>query len=864
MIPRSILGTLMAVGAALALGTMVGCTSPTPDYCDGNTPCKTPGTTCNLPTKTCVTTDGGTGTDGLVDGFVTDQPDAPLPNGSPCSADAHCENKHCVENVCCDSACDGICRTCKASSSIGTCVNAALGSDPRGSCAGKDPACNGSCDGSGGCDFTPIVDKACGASLCKDNNLTVGKCDSTGDCKQETQTCSGYICADGTGCKTSCTVGGSDCVAPAVCDPASKKCIATLADGQPCGNNNDLCGSKQCVDGFCCGTASCPECQSCGVSGQEGTCKPANEAASCGPGKVCATDELSTSTCKSGSCTAAKTDCAPYACNVAGNACGVSCSDDTECATNKAFCNKSSGTCEPKKANGVACSAGNECTSKQCVDTNNSTAKVCCDKACNGACETCSGKPVCTIRDQGSSCLPPVAATCKNDPFTSFISAPECNGTTSGCDGAKLTSCGLYRCGAGASCLTTCTQHSQCSSGVCSLWDVPLKSCVAPANICYVKAGATGGTGTQQAPYAAISSCLNGSKAFVAIANGTYSGDLTIPRPVVLIGYETPISLGKPQDDTLIKAIITPTPNGISVASPGGIVRIVGLQVKGSIGNPLISNTVAGKASIYIETSSLAESIGPAIVLSGVDIQLDDSVVRSCGAEALRIEAGNLTLKKVTLRENSGLAIQHESGAFYARDVNLLNNQAGILTYVSTVDIDRIVAAGQTQTALNFQSSTTGQIFNLAAVNNGGPGVEMSANSKVGVADSTFFRNNGTNAELVCNASTAMITNSIIWGVHDAINGAALSSCPTVTFSDTSVTTSGFGNISVDPKFVSTNPFLPDLHLQATSPCIDAGEDGMPASITKPTLDIEGNPRLKDLIPGGTSIDMGAYERQTP
>ena len=32
------------------------------------------------------------------------------------------------------------------------------------------------------------------------------------------------------------------------------------------------CATGNCVDGFCCGSTSCPSCQSCGVSGSEGMC----------------------------------------------------------------------------------------------------------------------------------------------------------------------------------------------------------------------------------------------------------------------------------------------------------------------------------------------------------------------------------------------------------------------------------------------------------------------------------------------------------------------------------------------------------------------------------------------------------------
>jgi len=69
----------------------------------------------------------------------------------------------------------------------------------------------------------------------------------------------------------------------------------------------------------------------------------------------------------------------------------------------------------------------------------------------------------------------------------------------------------------------------------------------------------------------------------------------------------------------------------------------------------------------------------------------------------------------------------------------------------------------------------------------------------------------------------------------------------------TPMSTNGLGNITNDPAFV--NPAVNDFHLQSNSPCINAGENAYAPSGS----DLDGNPR----IVGGT-VDMGAYEYQTP
>jgi hypothetical protein len=101
------------------------------------------------------------------------------------------------------------------------------------------------------------------------------------------------------------------------------------------------------------------------------------------------------------------------------------------------------------------------------------------------------------------------------------------------------------------------------------------------------------------------------------------------------------------------------------------------------------------------------------------------------------------------------------------------------------------------------------------------------------------------------------IINCIIWG-NTGGSGDQLYDCPTPSYSCIQDWTGGgTGNISSDPQLV--DPANGDFHLQAISPCIDAG-----AGVIGLTEDFEGDPRPMDTTSeprgDGSDFDIGADE----
>ena len=185
----------------------------------------------------------------------------PPPPNQTCTIGAQCPNGFCVDGVCCDTACDGVCESCALTGKVGTCSpikNA------------KDDVCgvDAMCDGSGAC--RKLLGKACAfSSECASGSCVDGVCCGSAACGT-CQSCAmpGY---EGT-----CTVvprftdDADSCTGERTCDGLG---MCRSKNGTACGDNSE-CTSLNCVDGVCCNEACDGTCYSCNQQGSAGTCKP--------------------------------------------------------------------------------------------------------------------------------------------------------------------------------------------------------------------------------------------------------------------------------------------------------------------------------------------------------------------------------------------------------------------------------------------------------------------------------------------------------------------------------------------------------------------------------------------------------------
>ncbi len=180
---------------------------------------------------------------------------------------------------------------------------------------------------------------------------------------------------------------GSEAGVDATSDaPAESAADSGAVNGQSC-SSAAACASGHCTDGVCCDSACDGACESCGLTGQEGTCTP--YALGDDPENECATFDGCEKVCDGkGACLS----CGLFQCGSA-DSCLDTCASAADCKDG-AWCN--GGSCEAKKVNGAACSDSAECTSDVCA------LGSCCNVGCFAPATCATGDCLC----DGVACTP--------------------------------------------------------------------------------------------------------------------------------------------------------------------------------------------------------------------------------------------------------------------------------------------------------------------------------------------------------------------------------------------------------------------------------------------------------------------------
>lgn len=442
--------------------------------------------------------------------------------GQSCACNNECLSGFCVDRLCCDSACDGVCRACNIASSPGTCTPIPAGKAPvvAGQCKQDTVATcgfDGTCSGTGACRKYPDG-TVCMPGRCQGNSVSGTMVCTAGVCKAgPTELCTPYVCNNATNkCFSSCT--------------STSQCDGRVCAGGSCGKkplgavcrDRAECASNFCADGVCCNLACSGACVSCNQVGKTGECRPVTSG-SADPHSVCPKEAVTTcghsglcngeggcakyvlgtvcgaASCSAGSHIPASTcnglgtcqkgspiNCYPYVCS--GDLCRAACTTNSDCAS-PTICNK--GSCG-KKGLGQKCATGVECKSNFCVDG------VCCDQSCTGTCSFCAfssspGRCVkvpAGVSDPRMGCIDRGAASCATNgkcngagacqqyATGTVCRAETCDATTnrytqegtchSGvCASASPSSCAPHKCN-GTRCANSCSANSQCvSPNVC-------------------------------------------------------------------------------------------------------------------------------------------------------------------------------------------------------------------------------------------------------------------------------------------------------------------------------------------------------------------------------------------------------------
>ncbi len=374
----------------------------------------------------------------------------------------------------------------------------------------------------------------------------------------------------------------------------------------------------------------------------------------------------------------------------------------------------------------------------------------------------------------------------------------------------------------------------------------------------------------------------------VIVSNGVYAGEVNMTNPLAVLSVNGPdltlIDGGAAAKCaflcdgasltgfTLINGYSFGNGAGLTCSTTNAFVTncvIEGNAAYGSgggaYGGTLYNCALIGNLAVYgggaygcaLYNCSLTSNSFPDIALPSFVLPTgggaDNCILSNCtlSANSTRISGGGAAgcvLYHCTLASNSatyyggGASYNETGGNCTLYNCTVTGNFAGFAggTYGGTLYNCTLIS---NSAKYDVGGAYGGALYNCAlAANSGGWAGEGAA-----LYNCTVTGNSGGGA------SDCVLYNSIVYlnttsGESNYDSACTLNYCCT-----TPLPASGLGNITNDPQFLDYAGG--NLRLQSNSPCINAGNNADASTGT----DLDGNPR----IVGGT-VDMGAYEYQTP
>jgi hypothetical protein len=260
---------------------------PDQNHCDGNGGCS-----CAGPFSPCTVNESCCGGGDCVNRQCF------IRNGFGCLESNWCVSGFCVNQVCCDSACEGECNDCGVIGGSGICTdvdancsdgnNCTVDICTAGSCSSSPIDCSdldelcrsGVCDAqTGACvavnnddDFVCGTNAACsgGECLCMsghilcDNTCVAGNCCDASDCDMQGEVdesvCAAMICENHT-CQLA--TGDVACGPCQECDLESLNCVDRCSGDECCCEDNESCSTDCCPDEQCKRDKDCPKGHCC-------------------------------------------------------------------------------------------------------------------------------------------------------------------------------------------------------------------------------------------------------------------------------------------------------------------------------------------------------------------------------------------------------------------------------------------------------------------------------------------------------------------------------------------------------------------------------------------------------------------------